>query len=70
MAARQVLQATADQDATALARLIGIGEIHVLFRQQRAQMSVNLLQRGVFETLHKCGFAASLSRFRIERICS
>jgi hypothetical protein len=49
MAARQVLQAAADQDATALPRLIGIGEIHVLFCQERAQMSVDFLQRGVFE---------------------
>jgi hypothetical protein len=44
MAARQVLQTAADQDATAVPRFIGIGEIHILFRQERAQMFVDLLQ--------------------------
>jgi hypothetical protein len=49
MAAWQVLQPAADQDAAALPRFIGIREIHILFRQQRAQMLVNFLQWGVFE---------------------
>src|SRR5215469_12731755 len=49
MAARQVLQPAADQDAAAPARFVGIGEIHPLFRQQRAQMFVDLLERRVFE---------------------
>ena len=50
MTARQVLQTTADQDAAALPRFVGIGEIHILFCQQRAQMFVDLLQRGVLES--------------------
>src|SRR5215471_15378245 len=49
MAAWQVLQTAADQNAVALARFIGIGEIHLLFGQQRAQMFVDLLERRVFE---------------------
>jgi len=32
-----------------LARFVGIGEIHLLLQQERAQMFVDLLQRGVFE---------------------
>src|SRR5215470_1995738 len=49
MAAWQVLQPAADQDAAALLRLVRIGEIHLLFRQQWAQMSVDLLQGRVLE---------------------
>ena len=49
MAARQVLQTAADQDAAALLRFVGIGEIHILFCQERAQVFVDLLQGGVFE---------------------
>ena len=49
MAARQVLQTAADQDTPALHRFVRIGEIHILFHQERAQMLVDLLQRGVFE---------------------
>ena len=49
MTAGQVLQTATDQDATTLARFIGIGQIHLLFCQQRAQMLVDLFERGVFE---------------------
>ena len=49
MAARQVLQTAADQDAAVLPRFVGIGEIHILLRQERAQMFVDLLQGSVFE---------------------
>jgi hypothetical protein len=45
-----VLQAAADQNAAAVAWLIGIGEIHLLLRQQRAQMFVDLFERSVFES--------------------
>jgi len=48
-AARHVLQTAADQNAAAVPRFIGIGEIHLLFRQQRAQMFIDLFERGVFE---------------------
>ena len=48
MAARKVLQTATDQDAAVL-RFVGIGEIHILFRQERAQMFVDLFQRGVSE---------------------
>jgi hypothetical protein len=44
-----VLQTAADQDAAALPRFVGIGEIHMFFSQERAQMFVDLLQWGVFE---------------------
>ena len=57
MAARQVLQTAADQDAAVLPRFVGIGEIHICFGQERAQMFVDLLQRGVFE-----GFIGALLR--------
>jgi hypothetical protein len=40
MTAGQVLQTTTDQNAAALQRFIGIGEVHFLFRQKRAQMFV------------------------------
>src|SRR6516225_540074 len=43
-----MLQPTADQNA-AVPRFIGIGEIHLLFRQERAQMFVDLLERRIFE---------------------
>jgi hypothetical protein len=49
MAAWQVLEAAADQKAAVLQRFVGIGEIHLLFYQKRAQMLVDLLERGVFE---------------------
>jgi hypothetical protein len=51
MAARQVLQTAANQDVDALLPFVGIREIHVFFCQERAQMFVDLLQRGVFECL-------------------
>src|ERR1700752_3642216 len=51
MAARQVLETAADQEDAALLRFVGIGEIHLLFRQERTQMFVDLLQWGVFECL-------------------
>jgi hypothetical protein len=56
MAARQVLQTAPDQDFAVLLRFIGKGEIHILFREERPQMFVDLLQRGVFE----CFIAALL----------
>ena len=43
MAAWQVLQAATDQNAAALTRFVGIGEIQVLSHQERAQMFVDLL---------------------------
>jgi hypothetical protein len=49
MAARQVFQTTADYDAAASQRLVGIREVHFLFRQERAQMFIDLLQWRVFE---------------------
>jgi hypothetical protein len=49
MAARQVRETAADQDIAALPRFVRIGEIHILFRQERAQMFVDFLQRGMFE---------------------
>jgi hypothetical protein len=49
MAARQVLQAAAEQNAAALLRFVRIGEIHILCRQERAQMFIDLLQEGVFK---------------------
>ncbi len=58
MATRQVLQTATDQDATALPGFIGIGEIHLRFRQERAQMLVDLLKGRVFE-----GLIAALLRF-------
>ena len=58
MAARQVFQTTADYNAAAvLPRFVGVGEIHLLFRQERAQMLIDLLQRSVFE-----GFADAVPR--------
>ena len=51
----EVVLALVDQDAAALQRFVGIGEIHILFHQERAQMFVDLLQRGVLE-----GFKGSL----------
>ena len=58
MAAREVFQPAADQKATALAGFVRIGEVHLLFRQQWAQMFVDLLQRRVFE-----GFVGALLWF-------
>ena len=43
MAAGQVLQTAADQDPAILPRFVGIGEIHVLLHQERAQVFVDLL---------------------------
>ena len=57
MAAWQVLQTAPDQDVVALPQFVGIGEIHIFFRQERAQMFVDLLQRSVFE-----GFIRALLR--------
>ena len=51
MAARQVLQPAADQNAAGRLRFVGIGEIHLLFHQEWAQMFVDLLERGVVEGL-------------------
>jgi hypothetical protein len=56
MAARQVLQTAPDQDFAVLPRFVEKGEIHLLFRQERPQMFVDLPQRGVFE----CFIAALL----------
>jgi hypothetical protein len=50
VAARQVLQTAADQDAATLPRFVGVGEIHLLFREERAQMFVDLLKGSVFES--------------------
>src|SRR3954453_5651840 len=60
MATRQVLQATADQDPAVLPRFVGIGEVHLLLQQERAQMFVDLLQRGVFE-----GFVGTFLRLSL-----
>ena len=49
MAARQVLQTAADQDPAVLTRFVGVGEIHLLLQQQRAQIFVDLLQRSIFK---------------------
>ena len=49
IAAREVLQTATDPDRPALPRFVGIGEVHLLFRQERAQVFVDLLQRRVFE---------------------
>ena len=43
-----------------LPRFVGIGEIHLLFQQERAQMFVDLLQRGVFE-----GFVGAFLRLSL-----
>ena len=51
MAARQVLQAAADQNAAAGVRFVGIREIHLLFDQKRTQMFVDLLEGRVSEGL-------------------
>jgi hypothetical protein len=40
--------------------VVGIGEIHSLFQQERAQMFVDLLQGGVFE-----GFVGAFLRFSL-----
>ena len=58
MAAGQVLEAAADQEAAADPGFVRIGEVHLLFRQERAQMFVDLLQRRVFE-----GFVGALLWF-------
>ena len=63
MATRQVLQATADKDPAVLARFIGIREIHLLLQQERAQMFVDLLQRGVFEGFKGASLRLSLVDF-------
>ena len=55
-----MLQAAADHDPAVLPRLVGIGEIHLLFQQERTQMFVDLLQRGVFE-----GFIAAFLRLSL-----
>src|SRR5215470_570004 len=59
MAARQMLQTAADQDAAALAGFIGIREVHLLFRQKRAQMFVDLLSGAYLKAswVPFCGFA-------------
>src|SRR5262249_8854283 len=57
VAARQMLQPAADQDAAARLQFGGIGEIHRLFRQQRTQMFIDLLEGRVLE-----GFMVPLCR--------
>jgi hypothetical protein len=49
MTARQVFQTAANQDPAIFPRFVGIREIHILLHQERAQVFVDLLQRGVFE---------------------
>jgi hypothetical protein len=44
-----VPQTAADQDTAALLQLVGIREIHLLFRQKWAQMFVDLLERSLTE---------------------
>jgi hypothetical protein len=43
----------ADQDPAIFPRFVGIGEIHILLHQERPQVFVDLLQRGVFDSCRR-----------------